>query len=102
MIDIPEYWHNLVDLETITVQLTQIGYTQDLIVEKIEWGKKIFIKSSNGANVDCYYTVQAARIDGQKLIVEYEGSTPADYPGNSSQFSISGYDYGAKGVDRAD
>ena len=102
VIDIPEYWYNLVDLESITIQLTQIGYAQDLIVEKIEWGKKILIKSGNGSNIDCYYTVQAARIDGQKLIVEYEGITPADYPGDSAQFSISGYDYGAKGVDRAD
>lgn len=102
VIDIPEYWHNLVDVESITVQLTQIGYAQDLIVEKIEWGKKILIKSGNGSNIDCYYTVQASRIDGQQLIVEYEGSTPADYPGDSSQFSISGYDYGARGVDRAD
>ena len=102
VIDIPEYWQNLVDFETITVQLTQIGYHQDLIVDKIEWGKRIFVKSGNGSNVDCYYTVQGSRIDGQKLTVEYEGSTPADYPGDSTQFSISGYDYGAKGVDRAD
>ena len=67
-----------------------------------ELGKKIYIRSGTGSNIDCYYTVQAARIDGEKLIVEYEGETPADYPGDSSQFSISGYDYGAKGVDRAD
>lgn len=102
VIDVPDYWFGLIDPESITVTLTQIGYSQDLIVEKIEWGKKIIIKSGNGSNIDCYYTIQAARIDGEKLIVEYEGTTPADYPGDSSQFSISGYDYGARGVDRAD
>ena len=102
VIDIPDYWHGLIDPESITVSLTQIGYSQDLIIDKIEWGKKIYIRSGTGVNIDCYYTIQAARIDGESLIVEYEGSTPADYPGDSSQFSISGYDYGAKGVDRAD
>lgn len=102
VIDIPDYWHGLIDPESITVSLTQIGYSQDLIIDKIEWGKKIYIRSGTGVNIDCYYVIQAARIDGESLIVEYEGSTPADYPGDSSQFSISGYDYGAKGVDRAD
>ena len=28
------------------------------------------------------------------LIPEYEGESPADYPGDSAQFSIAGYDYG--------
>ena len=102
IINLPDYWNGLIDPETVTVSLTQIGYSQDLIVEKIEWGKQIIIKSGTGANIDCYYTIQASRIDGEKLIVEYEGQSPADYPGDSSQFSISGYDYGAKGVDRAD
>lgn len=102
VIDLPSYWNGLIDPESITVSLTQIGYSQDLIVEKIEWGKKILIKSGTGSNIDCYYTIQASRIDGEELIVEYEGKTPADYPGDSKQFSISGYDYGAKGLDRAD
>ena len=51
-IEFPEYWSGLIDPETITVSLTQIGSSQDLIVEKIEWGKTIHIKSGNGANID--------------------------------------------------
>ena len=94
IIDIPEYWINLIDPESITVSLTQIGYSQDLIVDKIEWGRRIFIKSGTGANIDCYYVIHASRVDGEKLIVEYEGETPADYPGDPTQYSISGYDYG--------
>ena len=92
-IKLPEYWDGLIDPESITVSLTQIGYSQDLIVEGIEWGKIVKVKSGNGTSIDCYYTIQAARIDGEPLIVEYEGETPADYPGNSAQFSISGFDY---------
>ena len=99
-IELPDYWKGLVDTESITVSLTAIGAgNQDLFVEKIEWGKTVIVKSGTGSNVDCYYMINAARIDGEPLIVEYEGDTPAQYPGNSEQFSISGYDYG-RGVDK--
>ena len=97
VIELPEYWRGLIDPETITVTLTQIGSSQDLIVEAIEWGQKVKIKSGNASNIDCYYVIQAARIDGEPLIVEYEGDTPAKYPGSPDQFSISGYDYDARG-----
>lgn len=94
VINLPGYWKGLVDLESITVSLTQIGSSQDLIVEGVEdWGTKVKVRSGNASAIDCYYTVQASRIDGEPLIIEYEGETPADYPGNSAQFSISGFDY---------
>ena len=86
-IEVPGYWDGLVDPETITVQLTQIGCSQDLIVDKIEWGKKIKIKSGNASKIDCYYYVQGERKDGEKLIVEYEGTTIEDYPGDNSQYT---------------
>jgi hypothetical protein len=93
-IDLPSYWKGLIDLESITVSLTQIGSSQDLIVEGLEdWGTKVKVRSGNASAIDCYYTIQASRIDGEKLIVEYEGETPADYPGSKDQFSISGFDY---------
>ena len=93
-INLPEYWKGLIDLESITVSLTQIGSSQDLIVEGLEdWGTKVKVRSGNASAIDCYYTIQASRIDGEKLIVEYEGETPADYPGSKDQFSISGFDY---------
>lgn len=93
VIQLPEYWKNLVDPETISVSLTQIGYSQDLIVEKVEWGQRVIIKSGTGSNIDCYYLIHGSRIDGEPLIVEYEGDTPTDYPGNDIQYSISGYNY---------
>jgi len=98
VIELPEYWDGLIDPETITVTLTQIGYSQDLIVDKIEWGKNIIIRSGVGANVHCYYEVWAARWlnpmnHDEKLIVVYEGETPDDYPGDNKQFLIGGWDY---------
>lgn len=92
IIELPDYWSGLIDPETITVNLTQIGHSQDLIVEKIEWGKRIVIKSGNGTSINCYYQVWADRL-GEKLIVEYEGKTPNDYPGDNSEYSIAGWDY---------
>lgn len=99
IIELPEYWMGLVDPESITISLTQIGYSQDLIVEKIEWGRKVIIKSGNGANVDCYYLIHATRKDTEDLIPEYEGETPADYPGNNDYYSVAGYNYDVRNGD---
>ena len=95
---LPEYWDGLVDPETITVTLTQIGYSQDLIVDKIEWGKIVRIRSGNGANINCFYEVWAARHinpmnHDEKLHVVYEGDSPENYPGNNEFFSVGGWDY---------
>ena len=88
VIDLPEYWRGLVDSESITVTLTQIRTSQDLIIEGIEWGSQIKIKSGNGIDIDCYYLVHGERKDGEKLIVEYEGQSSDDYPGDNSIYSI--------------
>lgn len=97
VIELPDYWTGLVDIDSITVQLTQIGTSQDLIVEKIEWGKRIIIKSGVAANIHCHYLVNGTRKDGENLIVEYEGESAADYPGDNSQYSVSGFHYDVKG-----
>jgi hypothetical protein len=97
VIELPEYWRSFVDPESITVSLTQIGCSQDLIVDKIEWGSKIIIRSGTSTNIDCYYLIHGTRMDGENLIVEYEGQTPADYPGDNSEYSVAGYHYDIKG-----
>ena len=80
------------DKETITVQLTPIGCYQELFVERIDYGKTVRIKNSAGGTINAYYQVWADRA-GEKLIVEYEGKSAADYPGNNNQYSIQGYHY---------
>jgi hypothetical protein len=88
VIELPEYWRGLVDAETITVTLTQIKTSQDLIIDGIEWGTRVKVRSGNGTDIDCFYLVHAERKDGEKLIVEYEGQSPDDYPGDNSIYSI--------------
>ena len=95
VIDLPSYWKGLVDYESITVQLTPLGSHQNVIVKRISpIEEKVYLQSQGGMPVDCFYHIMAARIDGEELVVEYEGESSADYPGDPSQFSISGYDYG--------
>ena len=94
-IDLPDYWKDLVDIQSITVNLTPVGAHQDVIVKR--WDEdKIYLQAKGGMPIDCFYHIFAERKDGEKLIVEYEGESPADYPGDSSQYSIAGYDYGRK------
>ena len=97
-IELPEYWDGLIDPETITVTLTQIGYSQDLIVDGVEWGKVVNIKSGVGTTINCYYEIWAARYinpldHDEKLHVVYEGDSPEDYPGNNEYYLIGGWDY---------
>ena len=99
-IDLPEYWKGLIDPESISITLTPIGSYQELYIKNIEWGKKVTVMNSTSGSIHCYYSIWASRIDGEPLIVEYEGDDPSSYPGNSDQFSISGYDYG-RGVDNS-
>jgi hypothetical protein len=67
IIELPEYWTNLVDESTITVSLTSIGKFQKVYVEKIE-GNKIYI---GGRVKEISYAVFGERKDIDKLIVEY-------------------------------
>jgi len=94
-ISLPEYWKGLVDIHTITVNLTPIGSHQDVIVKRWD-DEKVYLQSKGGMPVDCFYYIMAGRIDTEKLIVEYEG-TIEDYPGDNSQRSIVGYHYDVKG-----
>jgi hypothetical protein len=85
VIHLPDYWFALVNPESITISLTPIGCYQELFVEKISWGKNIIVKNREGGPIHCHYVVYGERIDGEKLIVEYEGD---QYPGDNSQYSI--------------
>ena len=81
VIKLPEYWKDLIHPESISVNLTPYGTYQELYVEKIIWGQQIIIKNRESGPINCYFTVYAERKDMEKLIVEYEGTSVKDYPG---------------------
>jgi len=92
-IELPEYWtENFIDTESITVNLTPVGSFQELYVKEII-GTKIIIGNNSETQINCNYTVFAERKLNDKLQVEYEGQSPADYPGDNSQYSLAGWDY---------
>jgi hypothetical protein len=88
VIELPDHWNGLVDLETIGVNLTPFGSWQELYVEKIEWGTRIIIKNNSSSQINCSYVVFGERKDTPKNIPEYPGLTPNDYPGDNREYNI--------------
>ena len=67
IIELPEYWTELVHEDSITVSLTSVGSAQNIYVEKIE-NNKVYI----GGNLEkAFFTVYGERKDIDKLTVEY-------------------------------
>jgi len=91
-IDLPSYWKDFVDITSITVNLTPIGAHQDVIVKRID-EDRVHLQSKGNMPIDCYYHIFGERKDGEKLISEYPGQTPEDYPGNNDEYSVVGYNY---------
>jgi hypothetical protein len=93
IIELPEYWNEkFIEPDSITVNLTPYGTYQELFVEEIK-GNKITIKNNSASKINCHYTVFAERKMKDKLKAEYVGQSPADYPGDNSEYSLAGWDY---------
>jgi hypothetical protein len=73
IITLPEYWTELVDKDSITVQLTPIGKHQHIYVEKID-NNTVYIQSDearkNTNDLEYYYLILAERKDVDKLVIE--------------------------------
>ena len=93
VIDLPENWKGLVDSDSITVQLQPIGDRQfHLNIVEVD-NQKIVVKEADDKPIDCFYHVYGERKDVEKNIAEYVGESPADYPGDQSDYSIAGFTY---------
>jgi len=71
-IELPEYWINLVDADSITVSLTPIGAHQDIIVKRIV-NNKVYLQAKPGIPINCFYHIFGTRKDVPKLITEIKG-----------------------------
>ena len=87
VIELPYYWKDLVDENSITVQLQPIGKTQNLVIQ--EFNNEFIVIAEDSTNtdlitdlstIDCFYHVYGERKDINPLIVEYEGNSWEDYP----------------------
>ena len=73
IIDLPDYWKDLVDSNTITVHLTPIGNYQYLHYTLAE--NKIVVRNFGNTSIHCSYIVYGERKDVDRLTVEYQGDT---------------------------
>jgi len=73
VIDLPNYWKDLVDSSTITVHLTPIGTYQYLHYTLSE--NKIIVRNFSNASIHCSYIVYGERKDVERLTVEYQSDT---------------------------
>ena len=87
VIHLPYYWKDLVDENSITVQLQPIGSNQNLVIQ--EFNNEFIVIAEDSTNtdlitdlstIDCFYHVYGERKDINPLIVEYEGNSWEDYP----------------------
>ena len=69
-IELPDYWLGLVDEDTITVQLTAKGRSQNLYVKSVD-REKVVVGGFTVKSPDFYYFIQAERKDVDKMEVEY-------------------------------
>ena len=69
---LPEYWRNLINIDTITVQLQPIGAHQDIIVKRWD-AEKVELQSKSGIPIHCFYHIFAERQDVKQLMTEYKG-----------------------------
>jgi hypothetical protein len=70
IIELPEYWTELVHRDSITVNLTPVGKTQTLWVKDIR-DNKVYV-GSKCSEVEYFFTVFAERVDVDRLEVEVE------------------------------
>ena len=87
VINLPDYWKDLVHADSITVQLQPIGRQQNLVVEEFDNEYIVIAEDLTNTNlitdlstIDCFYHVYGERKDINPLIVEYEGNSWEDYP----------------------
>ena len=73
IINLPNYWKNLVDSKTITVHLTPIGNYQYLHYTLAE--NKIVVRNFGNTSIHCSYIVYGERKDVERLTVEYQSDT---------------------------
>ena len=95
VINLPDYWKDLVHKDSITVQLQPIGSNQNLVIQ--EFSNEFIVIAEDSTNtdlitdlstIDCFYHVYGERKDVERLIVEYQGTSTDDYPGDNSIYSI--------------
>tara|TARA_Y100000401_G_scaffold33134_1_gene24503 strand:+ start:250 stop:840 length:591 start_codon:yes stop_codon:yes gene_type:complete len=70
VIKMPDYWEGLVDLDTMTVELTAIGANQNIYVDSIAENGEVTVGSNTDEPLNYFYVVYGERKDIDKLETE--------------------------------
>jgi len=73
IIEMPDYWIGLVDIDTMTVDITPWGPNQDIYVESIADDGEITIGANTEEPLNYFYVVYGERKDIDKLEIEVVG-----------------------------
>jgi len=63
----PEYWSGLVDIDSMTVDITPIGPNQNIYVDRIEDNGDIYVGANTDEPLNYFYVVYGERKDIDKL-----------------------------------
>jgi len=70
IITMPDYWEGLVDLNTMTVDITAIGANQNIYVDSIAENGDVTVGSNTDEPLNYFYVVYGERKDIDKLEIE--------------------------------
>jgi len=75
-IQAPEYWSGLVDIDSMTVDVTPIGPNQSIYVDRIEENGDVYVGANTDEPLNYFYIIYGERKDIDKLEV-VKDPTPA-------------------------
>ena len=65
--ELPEHWRKLIDERSITVHLTPVGASQELVVKGVQ-DNKVMLTAHGGFPINCYYMVIATLHEGVDVV----------------------------------
>jgi hypothetical protein len=76
-VEAPEYWSGLVDIDSMTVDVTPIGPNQSIYVDRIDDNGDICVGSNTAEPLNYFYVVYGERKDIDKLEIVKDPTPPA-------------------------
>ena len=76
-IQAPEYWSGLVDIDSMTVDVTPIGPNQSIYVDRIEDNGDVYVGANTSEPLNYFYVVYGERKDIDKLEIVKDPTPPA-------------------------
>jgi hypothetical protein len=77
-IQAPEYWSGLVDIDSMTVDVTPIGPNQSIYVDRIEDNGDVYVGANTNEPLNYFYVIYGERKDIDKLEIVKDAPPPLE------------------------